>query len=375
MRWSEWKNESTGTVARVEAIDLLRFFVLFFMIQGHMFRAYLLPELRLQYWYNIHEVFHGCVAPGFLFAAGFAAFLSFHNKRQNYVRLDRAFFKRLRRILFVIAIGYWIHLPFLSLRKTLQSVRMGQADYFLRIDILQCIGIGLLLFTLLAVLLKNEEVVVLFTALAGALFFLLPGTVKGVHVHPAIDPYFNYDVSIFPIFPWCGFLCVGVVTAFLYSWLKKRVFFKMLFFLGILFFPWLFFEPNKLFFKAELTLTGNLNKIGGVLLLFCLSNWLLCRYGGRFLDILKKAGTESLFVYVLHLFIIFDSVFLPGLKSMFENSLSVLQTLLLFFFLQLVVFAASLLYHHVKERRPLLWRLGFNVFWVGFLLLFALRPF
>jgi len=374
MKWSDFKAESAGLVRRVDAVDLFRFFVLFFMIQGHLFRAYLLPAIRQMHWYKVHETLHGLVAPGFLFAAGFAAFLSFHNKRQNYIHLDRAFFKRLRRILFVFAIGYWIHLPFLSLRKTLQFVRQGKASDFLRADILQCIGVGLLLFTVLAVLLKNEKVVVLFSALAGALFFLLPETVKGIRLHPVIDPYFNYDVSLFPIFPWVGFLCIGIVTAYIYAQLKKEVFFRLLLLLGALFFPWFFFHSSKIYFKAELTLSGNLNKIGGVFLLLWLSQWLLRKGGSGFLDLLKKAGSESLFVYVLHLFVIFNSIFRPGLKSFFENSLNVLQALLLFFVVQLAVFAASLLYHHVKERHPLIWRWGFNVFWAAFLLVFALRP-
>jgi len=373
MKWSHWKAEGAGLIRRVEAVDLFRFFVLFFMIQGHLFRAYLLPAIRQEQWYKVHEVFHGFVAPGFLFTAGFAAFLSFHNKWQNYIHLDRAFFKRLRRILFVIAVGYWIHLPFLSLRKTLQFVSQGKANDFLRADILQCIGVGLLLFTLLAVLLKNEKIVVLFSALAGALFFLLPDTVRQIRLHPVIDPYFNYDISVFPVFPWVGFLCIGIVTAYIYSLLKKEIFFKALLFLGVLFFPWFFFQSSKFYFKAELTFAGNLNKTGGVFLLLWLSDWLMRRWGGRFLEILKKAGSESLFVYVLHLFVIFNSVFRPGLKSLFENSLNVPQALLLFFIIQLAVFACSLLYNYVKERKPFVWRLGFNVFWAVFLLMFALR--
>ncbi|MCU0236635.1 MAG: heparan-alpha-glucosaminide N-acetyltransferase domain-containing protein [Acidobacteria bacterium] len=374
MKWLDWKSESAGVIRRVEAVDLFRFLVLFFMIQGHLFRAYLLPVIRQQQWYKLHEVFHGFVAPGFLFVAGFAAFLSFHNKRQNYIHLDRAFFKRLRRILFVIALGYWIHLPFLSLRKTLQFVGMGKAGEFLKVDILQCIGTGLLLFTLLAILLKSEKTVALVSALAGALFFLLPNAVKGIRLHPLFDPYFNYEVSTFPLFPWLGFLCAGIVAAFLYSRLRKEVFFRLLLALGVLFFPWFFFQSSKFYFKAELTLSGNLNKAGGIFLLLCLSDWLLRRHGGRFLDILRKAGTESLFVYVLHLFIIFNSVFRPGLKSMFANSLDVAQAALLFLVVQLVVFALAMLYNFVKEEHPRLWRWGFNAFWVGFLLMFALRP-
>jgi uncharacterized membrane protein len=387
MKWLDWKSDVVGPVRRVDAVDLFRFIVLFFMIQGHLFRAYLLPALRQQQWYSIHEVFHGFVAPGFLFVAGFAAFLSFHNKRQNYIRMGGAFFKRLRRILFLIAIGYWIHLPFFSLSKTWQAVRLGtpQGADFLSVNILQCIGIGLLLFTLLAVLLKNEKVVVIVVALVGALFFLLAGKMQGVHLHPTIDPFLNYNpifrspdgaltiASFFPVFPWVGYLCIGIVAAFTYARLTKEVFFKLLLALGVLFFPWFFFQSSKFYFKAELTLSGNLNKVGGIFLLLCLSDWLLRRHGGHFLELLKKAGTESLFVYVLHLFIIYNSVFRPGLKSFFENSLDVVQALLLFFALQLVVFALAMLYHYVKEKRPRLWRWGFAVFWVGFLLLFVLR--
>ncbi len=388
MKWHDLKGDAAGPVRRVEAVDLFRFVVLFFMIQGHLFRAYLLPAIRQAQWYKIHEVFHGFVAPGFLFVAGFAAFLSFHNKRQNYIRLDGAFFRRLRRILFLIAIGYWIHLPFFSLRKTWQAVRLGtpQAADFLSVNILQCIGIGLLLFTLLAVLLKNENVVVTVVALAGALFFLLAGRMQGVHLHPAIDPFLNYNpifrspdgartiASYFPVFPWVGYLCIGIVAAFAYARLKKEVFFRLILALGVLFFPWFFFQSSQSYFKAELTLSGNLNKTGAIFLLLSACAWLLLRFGGSFLDLLKKAGSESLFIYVLHLFIIFNSFFRRGLMPLFADRLNVVQALLLFLALQLVVFALALLYHFVKEKRPLLWRWGFNVFWAVFLMVFALRP-
>jgi uncharacterized membrane protein len=373
MKWRELWSAEPGPVRRVAAVDLFRFIVLFFMIQGHLFRAYLLPAIRQLPWYKVHEVLHGFVAPGFLFAAGFAAFLSFHNKRQNYIRLDGAFFQRLRRILFVIAIGYWIHLPFLSLRKTLLAVEGGQAGNFLRVDILQCIGTGLLLFTLLAVLLKREKVVTLAMAAGGTLFFLLPEAVKGIRLHPLLDPYFDYRVSLFPLFPWLGYLCLGVVAAFLYSRLERRAFFGLLLGLGVLFLPWFFFQSSPSYFKAELTLSGNLNKIGAIFLLLCLCE-LLLRRGGGVLDLLMRAGSESLFVYVLHLFVIFNSIFRKGLMPLFADRLDVAQALLLFLAVQAAVFALSLLYHWLKTGRPRLWRWGFNLFWAAFLLMFVLRP-
>ncbi len=373
MNWGKWLNEDAGPVKRVDSVDLFRFIVLFFMIQGHLFRAYLLPAVRQQPWFRIHELLHGFVAPGFLFVAGFAAFLSFHNKRQNYLRLDLAFLKRLRRILFVILVGYWIHLPFFSLRKTLAFVSRGQAGDFLKVDILQCIGVGLLLFTLLAALLKNEKAVALMSALAGGLFFLLPEVTKNIRLHPLVDPYFDYRVSMFPLFPWLGFLCAGIVAAFLYARMKKEHFFRLLLSAGLLLFPWFFFISRAGITRTELTWSGVLNKAGAIFLLLCLCDLLLRRWDGRFLDLLKRAGSESLFVYVLHLFIIFSSIFGKGLKPLFADSLTVFPALLLFLAVQLVVFALALLYHRLKENRPRLWHWGFRAFWALFLLLFFLH--
>jgi len=374
MNWKSWKNETAGLIKRVEAVDLFRFLVLFFMIQGHLFRTYLLPSIRQTHWYYVHEALHGLVASGFLFLAGFTAFLSFHNKRQNYIHLDRAFLKRLQRILFVIAIGYWIHLPFFSLRKTLHQISLGQAGEFFKVDILQCIGVGLLLFMIFAIVLKNEKVVVLFSVLAGALFFLLPETVKNIHLHRAIDPYFNYNVSLFPIFPWAGFLFIGVITAYVYALLKKEIFFKLLLVLGIIIFPWSFLQSSQVYFKAELTLTGNLNKTGGVFMFLWLADWLLRKFKGQLTAILIKAGTESLFVYVLHLFIIFNSIFDFGLKPYFQDSLHVPQALLLFLAIQLLVFTISFFYNWLKEKQVFIWRIIFYVFWIVFILMFAIKP-
>jgi uncharacterized membrane protein len=374
MNWKNWQNEIAGPIKRVEAVDLFRFLILFFMIQGHLFRTYLLPSIRQAHWFGLHEALHGLVAPGFLFSAGFAAFLSFHNKRQNYIHLDRAFFKRLRRIVFVIAIGYWIHLPFFSLRKTLWQISQGQAGELLKADILQCIGVGLLLFTLLAVVLKNEKTVVCFSLLAGALFFLLPETVKNIHLHPVIDPYFNYNVSLFPIFPWAGFLFIGVVAAYVYTLLKKEIFFKLILVLGVAGFPWFFLQSSRVFYKAELTWAGNLNKTAGVFLLLWLADLLLRKFKGPLTAILIKAGTESLLVYVLHLFIIFNSIFGFGLKAYFQDSLNVPQALLFFLVLQLLVFAVSFFYNWLKEKQAFVWRIVFYGFWIVFIMLFAVRP-
>ena len=374
IRLPSLKVQPAGKISRVDAIDLFKFWVLFFMIQGHLFRAYLLPSIRQLHWYQVHEVLHGMVAPGFLFAAGFTAFLAYHNKRDQYVGMNKAFFKRLQRILFVFWMGYFIHLPFLSLRKIISLAGQGKINDFFKVDILQCIGVGLILFTVTAALVKSEKMVVLFSTLFGLLFFLLPNVVCDIRLHYIIDPYFDWRVSLFPLFPWAGFLFAGVVIAYFFTWIEREAFFRFLLVVGIAIFPWFFFKSSAVYFKAELTLAGNLNKIGGVFILLWISNFLLRRFAGGFLNLLKRAGKESLFVYVLHLFIIFNSFLRPGLKNLFENRLNVPEALAVFFGVQLVVFALSLGYNALKEKQYFLWRLLFYSFWTVFLVILLVKP-
>lgn len=369
----KWRAEDSGVIRRVEAVDLFKFLVLFFMIEGHLFRTFLLPSIRMEPWFRIHELLHGMVAPGFLFSAGFGAFLSFHNKREQSIRLNRSFFARLRRVLFVVWMGFWIHLPAVSLRKTYDLVRTGKATDFLRSDILQCIGTGLVLFLLLTVMLKKEKWIVLFSAFSCLAFFLLPGVVRKIDAHFLIKPFLDHELSNFPLFPWAGFLFLGVVTAFVFSILRREVFFRMCLLGGAAIFPWFFFYKNPGFFKAELTFSGNLNKLGGVLLLLWLSDRIARRWKGKAVAVLMRAAKESLFVYGLHLFIIFGSIFGKGLKPAFENSLTLLSAIGLFLLLQAFVFTLALAYGFIKERKQPLWRWGFNVFWAGFFIFFIIR--
>lgn len=373
MFWNKWKSSYTGIIRRVEAIDLFKFWVLFFMIEGHLFRTYLLPSIRQQSWFEIHEVLHGMVAPGFLFSAGFGAFLSFYNKREQATRLNRAFFDRLRRVLFVVWMGYWIHLPALSLRGTITLIRAGKEGDFFRTDILQCIGIGLIIFLLMTLLLKKERWIALFSFIFCLAFFLLPNVVKKIEIPYLLNPYLHHELSNFPLFPWAGFLFLGVLAAYAYSVLRREIFFRFCLIFGAAIFPWYFFFKSETFIKAELTLTGNLNKLGGVLLLLWFSERIICRWKGKTITLMTRAGKESLFVYVLHLFIIFGSVFSPGLQPLLENTMTLPQVTGLFLLLQTIVFGLSLTYGYLKDKKKPVWRWGFNAFWAGFFILFALK--
>jgi uncharacterized membrane protein len=362
---------------RVEALDLFKFLILVFMIQGHLFRAYLFEPVRQAEWYRIHEILHGAAAAAFLFAAGFAAFLSYLRKQEQYIRPGKAFLRRLARILFVIWCSIWMRLPFFSLRKTLAFYKQkGLAPLFTS-DILMCIGVSLLLFVGLALVLKKVRAVALASLGVGLVFFLLPRIVYDLHISPLLDPFLDYRLSPFPLFPWSGFLFLGVVCAYCYEYLfkHKERFFKILVVAGLIMVPWYFFYNTPGFHRTEWTLPGNLNKTGVVFLLFWLAYWLGKHFKGRMTELMTKAGHETLFVYILHIYILYHSIYHHGLNVYFSNSLSVPEALVLLFIVLFAVFLPALWYHTLKTKYPSIYRYIFYGFWLLFAVIFISRPY
>src|SRR5881628_3294207 len=94
-------------------IDAFRGVMALLMVQGHVFDDLVSAAGRAAPWYQFEVMFHGSTAPGFLFASGFVAGLP-----RAPLSL-RASLRRARRLLFVLGVGYALHLPYLSLWKTL----------------------------------------------------------------------------------------------------------------------------------------------------------------------------------------------------------------------------------------------------------------
>ena len=94
------------------------------MVQGHTSDLLLQEAVRRSGPYQLQLLFHGLTAPGFLFASGFVAGLP-----RAPLSL-RAALRRGRRLLFVLAVGYALHLPYFSLAKTAQASTPERAALF-----------------------------------------------------------------------------------------------------------------------------------------------------------------------------------------------------------------------------------------------------
>ena len=95
------------------------------MVQGHVFDTLLSPRPRADALYQLQPMLHGSTAPGFLFASGFVAGLP-----RAPLSLT-ASLRRARRLLFVLGVGYALHLPvLLALEDALEATPAERAALF-----------------------------------------------------------------------------------------------------------------------------------------------------------------------------------------------------------------------------------------------------
>jgi uncharacterized membrane protein len=206
-------------------VDLLRGLALLVMIEVHVFNAFLDPSIKNQTWFIVLNFINGLVAPSFLFVSGFAFILSTNTSAEKLKIFTPAILKRLSRIGMVFLVGYSLHLPGFPLSEMLKLPEAEFMTVYI-VDVLQCIASGLLLLLIMKLISPNEKV---FNAI------LLSGTLIFIFLSPVIwqydftnhfplwlANYFNTKHgSLFPLFPWLGFMFTGAITAIYFLCLKE----------------------------------------------------------------------------------------------------------------------------------------------------------
>jgi fucose 4-O-acetylase-like acetyltransferase len=178
------------------------------MVQGHVCDLLLSEEVRRTALYELQLLFHGSTAPGFLFASGFVAGLP------RAPLSPRAALRRARRLLFVLAVGYWLHLPYFSLGKTLTASPAEKAALF------ACHALQLIALVQLFVLALQLVFPRRWTVVTGALAALVTAAgpvvwASGVSaaLPEEVAPYLDERTgSTFPFFPYAAFVLAGTVA-------------------------------------------------------------------------------------------------------------------------------------------------------------------
>lgn len=343
------------------------------MVQGHVCDLLLSREVRESGLYQLQLLFHGSTAPGFLFASGFVAGLP------RAPLSPRAALRRARRLLFVLAVGYGLHLPYFSLAKTLLAGPAEKAALF-ACHALQVIAVTQLLVLALQLLAPR-----LWTLVTGALavIVLILGpfvwsSAASEGLPPWLAPYLDERTgSTFPVFPHAVFVLAGTVAgAVLGRQVPAERHRRTVMATGAL---------VVLGIALSLLLRGRVDfwkispgyvllRLAGLLLLLRLVEAASLRDlpGLRALALL---GRETLLVYVLHLTLLFGGVAF-GISPLVHlaSRLSFAQGILVLGLMLPALLAAAWAWNRTKARWPARAQLalGWGSLWFAFA--FLLRP-
>lgn len=333
------------------------------MIEVHVFNSMLLPTLKAGAWFEILTFINGLVAPSFLFISGFAFYISSERKLDELRTFGKAFWRKIGRITVILLAGYSLHFPFRSvfiIRQNLFSINWSPV---VNVDILQCIAIGLFLLFIGRLLIKDKKLFDRLIFISGVLIVLISPLVWKTDFSEYIPlffaAYFNkLHGSLFPLFPWLGFMFLGASVCSAYLSARERDAEKKFIYnsatAGII----LIIAGYISRFDVVYELVGKITpsplffvlRFGYVLLLMVLC-WYYeaARKPGK--SFVLDVSRESLLVYWLHLVLIYG-VFFGGksLATAVDQKFGVAECLAMTVLISLVMIFAAKLWSGFKTK-------------------------
>lgn len=354
-------------------IDAFRGLMALVMVQGHVTDTLLAVSAQAQPWYVFQQMFHGSTAPGFLFASGFVAGLP------RAPLSPRAGLRRARRLLFVLAVGYFLQLPYFSFWKTVGASGPAERAAFFACDALQVIA-ATQLFVLGLQWVAGRH----WTRWAGLLALVVVAATPFVwssglsrHLPEALAPWLDERTgSRFPVFPFAAFVLAGTLGGAALGRAEPRTRHRREVGWGL----------GLLALGAGLAwaLSGRVDywgaspayvlvRLGGLLLLLRAVEAAAVAEvpGSRALALL---GHETLLVYVLHLYVLFGGVFGHSPLTPWHGRLGAGGALAVLVLMLPALFAAAWLWRAAKHHAPREAQLLLVFVTVTFLYEFAARP-
>jgi uncharacterized membrane protein len=340
------------------------------MIETHIINALLSSQLKHETMFAVITFFNGLVAPTFLFCAGFAFAISSHRKWTDFCSFKTPARKYAMRLLFILAVGYTLHVPIYSFRRMIQSTDPGFWTSFFLVDILQVIAISLLFLLLLSVLLKKEEN--LFRAsLILTLFIITITPLVNTLDLPNVPIWLRGYVSVkylsqFTLFPWAGFLLSGYLLGYGYmrSFSQNQAVIirkSVLVALGVIivsllvnFLPFNIYGGISFWNSPQFVYL----RLGLIVLLGSLLWYIEHKSpepqkssGVGSASLVLLFGKESLLVYTVHLIIVYGKNFSWSYISMFGDNRSYLDCFGLYILLTAAMYVLAYAWYKLKSYK------------------------
>lgn len=349
-------------VNRYSFLDILRGWAILIMIEVHIFNETLSPFLLNSNWFQIIHFINGMVAPTFIFVSGFVFILSGLKKKEAYSQFKIEFWKQIFRIFMVWMIGYILHFPFMSFSKMINA-EPEEWYLFYQSNVLHCIAFGWLILFIARMFFKSDKKYLIFM-IFGSFFFIFGSfytwsrNFNGV-IPGFISSYLNGNISLFPIFPWLGFLFAGGIMGLLFQKAKEKnlekEFVKKILIIAFIFF--IFFIPMSF---IQLPMDWKINPFFffirlAVIFIFIYFSWRYTNKRPLKSFILSTASKESLFIYVGHLILLYTKLFAGGksLAMIFHGQFNLIQSIVSTLGLITVMIIAAKLWQLLKQRKTL----------------------
>ncbi len=340
---------------RIIFLDLLRAIAVILMIEGHTFHALLSEELRSFEYpaYSVWNYIRGFTAPIFMFTAGTVFAYLLYRSTLNGLKINLSnprVKKGLKRAGILLVIGYLLRFPTFNPFGWF-NVSESQWRIFSSVDALHVIAVGLFLVIIFSLLIYRFKVNAYPVYLASALFFfvLTPFSrqIEWINFLPrALASYFTKDYgSIFPVFPWAGYLLAGSAYGYYLFNVNPANKMKIAVKTGIIGFVLLIISFSSNLLSPALSGTaGSLRfsysiytlRVGAVLLLasFLIVTTFRIKSLPRIVQLL---GKHSLVIYAVHLMIIYGSALSPGLSWYYGKIFSLPETILIFLLITILM--------------------------------------
>lgn len=320
----------------------MRGFAVVVMVMGHSIDAVLSQQVRATDAFRFYDAVRGFTAPIFLFISGFAFVVVAMRRWNDYVAFGSVARKRIIRLLWLLALGYALHFPFFSLNKILHNTRPEEYAMMFQVDILHCLVVTMLMLHVLMAITRTPERFLRAAAGVGIGFVALGPLAWqmdfGGIVSPVLAPYFNQKApSIFPLFPFAGYLCAGAMTGLLYLRARARgaeaVFLKTLAVTalavgvtGLVFdlLPFSVYPPHDFWKVSPSIFMIRIGVIGLITAAF----FSIRRLPEPLASNLVVLGQGSLLVYAIHLVLVYGSAANAGLMQIIGQHLAPLQALI-----------------------------------------------
>ncbi len=351
--------------SRLAFLDWLRAFSILFMIETHALNSLLKPSLKEPSGFQLLNFFNGLVAPSFLFVSGWVFVVASSRKLDDFRSLGPALGQQLLRIGLVWALGYGLHVPGYAF-SALRHSNAGPAwRVAFQVDILHSIAAGLLLLLAGRIWIKAEARFEQIVWLAAVLFVFAAPWLWNSDLPDRLPVALAGYVaarhnSLFPLFPWFGFMLAGAACAICYARAEEaraaQRFFRVTAACGIVLivaghlfarygFPWPYGTADV---RAHPVFFGL--RLGYVFLLLWICSQLQTQRVIR-AGWMTTLSRESLLLYVAHILVLYR---LPGdgvsLSSVYGKSLSFVECGAVIVFVVLLMWIMATTWSWLKSQ-------------------------